>query len=81
MSTNTKKHEKRIRPSIKRDRIQASDLLKYNPLFSCDNCSHFSHENELCTLGYNAEHHRLAEQMKTFNMSGTMAYCRFHEID
>ena len=81
MSTNTKKREKRIRPSIKRDRIQATDLLKYNPLFSCDNCTHFSLTTEQCTLGYNAENHRLTEQMKTFNMSGTMAYCRFHEID
>lgn len=73
-------HPKKQRKGIKLDRIHPSDLVKYNPQFFCDNCSHYNSSEQKCTIGYRAQHTR-AEQMARYHVSGTMALCRFLEID
>jgi hypothetical protein len=72
---------KRIKPSIKKETILASDYNHYILPFSCEECSHFSSENIACTLGLNPIHHLEITQKKSYHLSGTMALCRFQEID
>jgi hypothetical protein len=80
-------HTRRPRRSIKLDKIQPGDYLKYvkpegGPLggFFCDACSHFDSEKTLCTIGYKAVH-TVREQTALYERSGQMALCRFLEID
>jgi len=75
------KRERKIRPSIKREKVAAFDYQHYNHRFSCDDCSHFDSSAEKCTLGYPTQPHRKAQQTHEYLMSGTMAFCRSHEID
>ncbi|MFZ4404798.1 MAG: hypothetical protein ACOYOK_11910 [Pseudobdellovibrionaceae bacterium] len=72
---------KKIRPSIKKDRIHPKDFLQYPFIFSCEDCSHFDPDKNLCTIGYATVHHRRAEQLHSYEVSGKVAFCRFHEID
>lgn len=75
------KTPRKIRPSIKREKVSAFDYQNYNHRFSCDDCSHFDANLEKCTLGYPTEPHRKAQQAHEYMMSGTLAFCRSHEID
>ena len=72
---------KRIRRSIKLDRVQAADLLAYDFRFACEDCSHFDSEGESCTIGYPSAPHRKKQQLALFNRVGHMAFCRFMEVD
>ncbi len=81
MVIKTLKTPRRIRPSIKKDKVNAHDYQNYDHRFSCDDCSHFDSDNTRCTLGYISVHHRKAQQNIDFLMSGQLAFCRFHEID
>lgn len=71
----------RIKKSIKKEFLPASDFLNYKIPFSCEDCSHFSSSQQLCSLGNRTLSHRLEEQMKSYNLSGTLAFCRLLEID
>lgn len=71
----------RLHASIKKDRLHPADFLKYNLRVSCEDCSHFDSDKIQCTLGYNAANHLKAEQTHQYFLSGSMAFCRFHEID
>jgi hypothetical protein len=75
------KTPKRLRPSIKRDKIHPADFLQYRLPWACEDCTHFDASRESCTLGYNTVHHRRVQQMKDYEISGSMALCRFQEID
>jgi hypothetical protein len=77
----SKKTPKRITQSIKRDGVHPTDYIKYVLLSACEDCSHFDAAAERCTFGYNSAHHRRAQQLKDYEMSGKMALCRFLEID
>ena len=77
----SKKTAKRIRPSIKKESILASDYNRFTLPFSCEECSHFSNEKTLCTLGLYSFPHLENTQRKSFELSGQMALCRFQEID
>lgn len=81
MNNVKKTTPRRINASIKRDNVSAADYLRYENRWSCDECSHFDSLSEKCTLGYETSHHRLAEQRRSFELSGKIAFCRFHEID
>jgi hypothetical protein len=70
----------RKRRLIKTDRVNPSDLSKYEVRFFCDDCSHFSETEKRCTLGYVSQHSR-KEQFELYILTGTMAFCRFLEID
>ncbi|MNS91607.1 hypothetical protein D3C72_1257040 [compost metagenome] len=71
----------RLHPSIKKEAVNPSDFMKYDTRFSCEDCSHFDSDKIVCTIGYNPQHHLKAEQTKQYELSGTMAFCRFIEID
>lgn len=72
---------KRIKPSMKRESILASDYNHFNLPFSCEDCSHFDSENIICTFGLNPIPHLRSTQKHTYEVSGQMALCRFQEID
>lgn len=72
---------KRLNRSIKTDAIDASDYMKFETRFACEDCAHFDSAGELCTIGYQPAPHRRAEQERTYNLSGRVALCRFLEID
>ena len=67
--------------SIFLDPIHPHDLLNLNVVFCCEDCSHFDPENLKCTIGYNAKNHMKERQLKTYELTGRMAICRFLEID
>ncbi|NUN07005.1 MAG: hypothetical protein HUU57_14750 [Bdellovibrio sp.] len=75
------KSASRLTASIKKDKVHPSDYLNYDTRFSCEDCSHFDSEKQLCTLGYNPIHHLKATQTEQFFLAGNMAFCRFLEID
>lgn len=65
------------------------DFLKYDFTFACEQCSHFAPNNDpqkesgggLCTIGYSTEPHRREANLKSYELSGRMAFCRFLEVD
>lgn len=67
--------------SIFLDSVNPSDFLNLNIMFCCEQCSHFDPDKESCTIGYNAANHRRETQLKQFESSGRMAFCRMMEID
>ncbi len=79
------KTPKRLTPSIKKDYVHPSDYLNFDHRWSCEDCSHFKRKDELsgeaCTIGYIISHHLKAQQIHDYELSGKMAFCRFHEID
>jgi hypothetical protein len=77
----SKKTLKRVKQSIKLDPVDPSDFLNYNFTHSCEFCSHWNNGDGLCTLGYKNDDHRLSANLKTYELSGKMALCRFLEID
>ena len=85
MSQNTQNKgaytPKRVKRSIKLDRVQASNFNNLGMIYCCEHCSFFSPESKECMMGMPTAHHVQAQQLKTFNMTGHMAFCRFIEID
>lgn len=77
----TPKTPKRLGPSIKKDGINPQAYNQYILPWACEDCSHFDHNEERCSLGYNSSHHRRAQQTKDYILSGKIALCRFQEID
>jgi hypothetical protein len=82
MSTNTKApyQTKRVRRGLRVDRVKADDLQRYHPAFFCDDCVHYDRRLHHCTMGY-APLHTRSEQLAQYDLAGTMAFCRFCEID
>lgn len=72
---------RRIRRGIKLDRVQAADFNQYELIFACEQCSFFSPEGQQCLMGMPTKDHLREQQLKTFNLTGHMAFCRFLEID
>ena len=72
---------KRIRRTIKLDRVQAADFRKFDLIYACEQCSFFNPENKNCLMGMPTQPHLLEQQHKTFELTGHMAFCRFLEID
>lgn len=73
--------DKRIRRGIKLDRVNPSDLLNFNMIYCCEQCSYFNPEDKDCLLGYPTSNHTRDNQLKTFSTNAHMAFCRFLEID
>jgi len=72
---------KRIQPSIRHDAIKASDYLKYNLPWSCEDCSHYNFEQDLCSFGYLVKWHKREYQKHSYELGGKVSLCRFQEID
>lgn len=71
----------KLRKSIKKEYINPTDFFKFKTPMSCEDCSHFSSSLNKCTLGNNTIEHRKIAQQKSYELSGTVAFCRLHEID
>ena len=72
---------KRTGSSIKKDSIHPKDYNAFTLPFACEDCSHFSSVDEICTLGLPNEVHLQRNQENSYFLSGKMALCRFQEID
>ena len=75
------KSPKRLRSSIKKDAVTPALYNRLKLPWSCDDCSHFDRDKEVCTLGYNANNHRHIQQKWEYELGGHYALCRFQEID
>jgi hypothetical protein len=75
------KTPKKLKQSIRMDLIDPADFMKFNFTHSCEHCTHFNNSAENCSLGYFSTHHRLQNNLKSYDLSGRMALCRFLEID
>jgi hypothetical protein len=69
------------RRSLILDPVHPADLRTLNLTYCCEQCSHFSPDNEMCTIGYDARLHRQVRQLELYDRTGRMAFCRFMEID
>lgn len=69
------------RRSLILDPIHPRDFRELNFTYSCEQCSHFDPATEQCTIGYEASKHRQADQLRLYELTGRMAFCRFMEID
>lgn len=76
-----KSTQSKTRASIRREAINPRDFNTYKLPWTCEDCSHFSATTEKCLLGYKTEPHRRSTFEKTYELSGTVALCRFLEID
>lgn len=70
----------RVKRGLRTDRIRPEDLARYNLAAFCDDCGHYDRKRHACTMGFHPVHTR-SEQMAQFDLTGTMAFCRFCEID
>lgn len=71
---------RRLRPSMRLDRVNPFDLRVRRQIFACEQCSHYSETKGICTMGFEPQFRREV-QMKRYDLSGFMAFCRFQEID
>lgn len=71
---------RRLRPSIKLDRVNPFDLRVRGQIFACEQCSHYSQSGGVCTMGFEPQF-KFEKQMKLYELTGFMAFCRFQEID
>lgn len=76
----SKNMKKRPRMSIKLDRVNPGDFRRMELIYACEQCSHFDSSRTACTMGLNPQHTR-ERQLRLFNLTGFMAFCRFQEID
>ena len=81
MEKRKKTNTMALRRSIKKDRVNPSDFLNINTIYCCEQCSYFIPSGKSCVLGFSTIPHLKKEQLKTFELTGHMAFCRFLEID
>lgn len=74
------KRKKRPRMGIKLDRVNPQDFMRFELIYACEQCSHYSLTERRCTMGYVPQHTH-ARQLELYNRTGFMAFCRFLEID
>ena len=63
------------------DKLSLESYRKLNYACSCDDCTHFDIQTEICTFGYPTQVHLRKNQLKQLEASGTIAFCRAIEID
>ena len=78
--TQKPEQERRLRRSMRLDRVNPVDLRVRGQIFACEQCSHYSSTTTKCTMGFDAQF-RFEKQMKLYELTGHMAFCRFQEID
>ncbi len=69
------------RRSLILDRVHPQNFMNMPFTYACEQCSHFDDLTLTCTIGYDASKHRKAAQLKCYELTGRMAFCRFMEID
>lgn len=71
---------RRPKKSIKLDRVNPRDFNRMDTIYACEQCSHFAPSTGDCTMGFRPQHTR-DEQLALYRLTGSMAFCRFLEID
>lgn len=69
-----------VRRSIRLDKVHPMHINHFDLRIFCDDCSHYSTTGKICTIGFVAQHTR-EKQMKLYELTGQIAFCRFLEID
>lgn len=72
---------RKLHRSVIKDPVKARDFNKINIVFACEQCSYFQAEDGKCNLGFPNDLHKEEAQLKSYNMSGRFAFCRYLEID
>ena len=75
------KGQEYARKSLILDPIHPRDFRELSVIFACEQCSHFDEKQKTCSIGYDAGKHLLEVQLKTYHLTGKVAFCRFSEID
>ena len=75
------KHQQYARKSLILDPIHPRDFRELSVIFACEQCSHFESEQKSCSIGYGAAKHMLEAQLRSYEVTGKVAFCRFSEID
>ncbi len=70
-----------IKKGLILDPIHPSDFNHFDIIFTCEQCSHFQHSRQECTIGYAAKEHIRDVQLDRYQRLGRVAFCRFTEID
>ena len=76
-----KKTRVHIKRSVILDPIHPRDYNALKIVHYCEQCSHFAHASQSCTIGYDASKHTQAAQKHNYELYGKVAFCRFMEID
>jgi hypothetical protein len=69
------------RRSLILDPIHPRDFRELSVIYACEQCSHFDEATQSCTIGYDAKKHLREVQIRTYEVTGKVAFCRFSEID
>lgn len=83
MGSERKKSEEipSSRRSLILDPVHPRDFNNMEFSYCCEQCSHFDETAKSCTIGYDASKHLREVQLKLYDLTGRMAFCRFMEID
>ncbi|MCB0362745.1 MAG: hypothetical protein KDD35_08480 [Bdellovibrionales bacterium] len=69
------------RKSIIMDPVHPSEYRLLNFTYCCEQCVHYDGDREECTFGHDSRLHQRKVQIKNYELTGRMAFCRFLEID
>ena len=67
--------------SIIMDPVHPKDFRELNLIFCCEQCSFYHPVKKQCAMGFHTHKHTRENQLKLYNLSGKMAFCRSMEID
>jgi len=70
-----------IQRGIILDTVNPSDYLNVNFTYNCEQCSFYDLPNNGCSMGHTTYPHLKKNQIKTYELTGRMAFCRNLEID
>ena len=70
-----------VKRSLILDPIHPRDYNSLNIIYYCEQCAHFNHATQSCSIGYDASKHVKAAQDKYYELMGKVAFCRLCEID
>ena len=74
--------QKRLGSTIKHEPINPIEYNKYQLAISCNDCIHFRASDSICTLGgYQTYFHLKSTQKTSYELNGSVAFCRFIEIE
>lgn len=63
------------------DVVHPSDFLYVPFTYCCEQCSFYCEPDQSCSMGHVTKPHRRDQQLKTYELTGRMAFCRNLEID
>ncbi|MBK8203754.1 MAG: hypothetical protein IPL83_20345 [Bdellovibrionales bacterium] len=69
------------RKSIILDPVNPTEFRSLNFTYCCEQCVHLDGDENICTFGHDFNIHSRKAQLRSYELSGKMAFCRFLEID